>query len=179
MAEQIIRLGKNEHKLIPLEWYGKDTQDHQITIRLEGEGASVDVIGVFLGYGAESFTSNTTVVHVAPKTTSRTLLRGVLRESSRAYVRGMVKIEPGAKGSQAGFEARALMLSKECRAECVPDLEIAENDVLGATHAASVAPVDEEQLFYLMSRGLTHPEAQELLTEAFIYPALSLIHPGS
>ena len=126
----------------------------------------------FLGHGSESFTSNTTVVHVAPKTTSRTLLRGVLRDASRAYVRGMVKIEPGAKGSQAGFEARALMLSKHCRAECVPDLEIAENDVLGATHAASVAPVDEEQLFYLMSRGLTEAEASTMIVNGFVEPLI-------
>jgi Fe-S cluster assembly scaffold protein SufB len=175
MTEQIIHVGKNEHKLVPLEWRGTDTQEHQITVMLEEEGASCQVVGVVLGHGAESFTANTTVVHAAPKTFSTTLIRGVLRDESRAYLRGMVKIMPGAKGSKAGFEARALMLSKKCRAECVPDLEIAENDVLGATHAASVGPVDEEQLFYLMSRGLDKLQSQELLTEAFIYPALKLM----
>src|SRR5689334_9878029 len=108
MSEQIIHVKQDQHLLLPIEWYGKDTQDHQITVYLSEPGASVDVIGVFLGYGSETFTANTTVVHDAPRTKSRTLLRGVLRESSQAYVRGMVKIMPGAKGSQAGFEARAL-----------------------------------------------------------------------
>ena len=175
MTEQIIHVGKNEHRVIPFEWYGKDSQEHEVTVMLEEEGASCEVVGVVLGYGAERFSLNTTVVHAAPKTFSTTLIRSVLRDESRAYVRGMVKILPGAKGSQAGFEARALMLSQKCRAECVPDLEIAENDVLGATHAASVGPVDEEQMFYLMSRGLLKLEAQELLTEAFIYPALKMM----
>jgi Fe-S cluster assembly scaffold protein SufB len=172
MTEQIIYVKKDQHIQVPLEWYGKDTQNHLITVMLEEEGASCEVVGVFLGLGSETFTSNTTVVHAAPKTFSTTLLRGVLRDSSQAYVRGMVKILPGAKGSKAGFEARALMLSTQAKAECVPDLEISENDVLGATHAASVGPVDEEQLFYLMARGLSRIEAQELLTDAFVWPVL-------
>jgi Fe-S cluster assembly scaffold protein SufB len=172
MEEQVLHVKKNEHIQVPIEWYGQDSQDHQITVILEEEGASCDVVGVFLGEGKETFTANTTVVHAAPKTFSTTLLRGVLRDASQANIRGMVKILPGAKGSKAGFEARALMLSKQARAECIPDLEIAENDVLGATHAASVGPVDEEQLFYLMCRGLSRSESQELLTEAFVWPVL-------
>src|SRR4051812_47330629 len=112
MEELVIHVGKGEYVLVPLEWYGKDSQDHQITVMLEEEGASCDVVGVFLGEGQETFRSNTTIVHAAPKTFSQTLMRGVLRDGSKAYVRGMVKILPGAKGSKAGFEARALMLSK-------------------------------------------------------------------
>jgi Fe-S cluster assembly protein SufD len=172
MSEKVIHVGKNEHILVPMEWRGDDSQDHHITVMLDEDGASCDVVGLFMGKGKETFRANTTVIHAAPNTVSTTLLRGVLRDSSSAYVRGMVKILPGAKGSKAGFEARALMLSRQAKAECIPDLEIAENDVLGATHAASVGPVDEEQLFYLMARGLTRADAQELLTEAFVWPVL-------
>jgi Fe-S cluster assembly protein SufD len=106
------------------------------------------------------------VRHLAKNTKSRIVVRGVLFDKAQAEVKLLTKIDPGATGSDAWTEAR-LLLFDEARGIAVPDLEILENEVK-AGHAASVGRVSEEEMFYLMSRGLPRKTAVKLLVEGFL-----------
>src|SRR5207302_8868045 len=91
-------------------------------------------------------------VLAAPNTTSDLAFRGVLNGRATAVWRGMIKVDPGAQQTDAFQESRNLLLSKRAHADAIPGLEIEANDVR-CTHAAAIAQIDREQLFYLMTHG--------------------------
>ena len=110
---------------------------------------------------------DTTQEHAAEHTTSDLAFRGVLADRATAVWRGMIRVDPGAQHTDAFQESRNLLLSNNAHADAIPGLEIEADDVR-CTHAAAVAQVDPEQLYYLRSRGLPEPQAKRLVIEGFL-----------
>src|SRR3954451_684198 len=115
--------------------------------------------------------------HAAPNTNSDLAFRGVLAAGSTAVWRGMIKVDPGAQQTDAFQESRNLLLSPEAHADAIPGLEILADDVR-CTHAAAIAQIDKEQLFYLTSRGLDPAGAKSLIIEGFLESLVERLAEG-
>jgi Fe-S cluster assembly protein SufD len=144
---------------------------------LAGDGAQGKVTGAYAPHGRQHVDFDTTQEHGAPNTTSDLAFRGILTDRSRAVWRGMIKVDPGAQQTDAFQECRNLLLSKRAHADAIPGLEILANDVR-CTHAAAIAQIDKEQLFYLRSRGLGEPIAQRLVIEGFMQELVERFEEG-
>jgi Fe-S cluster assembly protein SufD len=154
-----------------LHWIGLGLGSGQGKLRMEtdlrGRGADGRVTGAYVGHGRQHIDYDTTQEHAAPDTTSDLAFRGILRDRATAVWSGMIRVEPEAQGTDAFQESRNLLLSDGAHADAIPGLEIEANDVR-CTHAATVARIDEEQLFYARSRGLDRAEAERLLVGGFL-----------
>ncbi len=141
---------------------------------LAGTGATSRVTGVYFADGEQHLDYDTFQEHAAPNTTSDFFFRGALRDTATAVWRGMIRVEKEAQRTDAYQEDRNLLLSRHAHANSIPGLEILANDVR-CTHAATVGQVDREQLFYLMSRGLSRSESERLIVHGFFAEALDRI----
>ena len=154
-----------------LEWvvlgFGSGRGKVRTETLLAGEGADAKVTGAYAPHGRQHIDFDTTQEHGAPNTTSDLAFRGILADRSSAVWRGMIKVDPGAQQTDAFQECRNLLLSKRAHADAIPGLEILANDVR-CTHAAAIAQIDREQLFYLRSRGLDEAIATRLVIEGFM-----------
>jgi Fe-S cluster assembly protein SufD len=145
--------------------------------QLAGEGASAKVTGAYAPHARQHIDFDTLQEHAAPNTTSDLAFRGILAERSSSVWRGMIKVDPGAQQTNGFQECRNLLLSKRAHADAIPGLEILANDVR-CTHAAAVAQVDAEQLFYLRSRGLAEAAASRLVVEGFLAELVERFEEG-
>jgi len=145
--------------------------------RLAGEGASSELLGFLLGGDGQRFDHHTVHRHEAPRGRSDIGFRTVLTGRSRSAYTGLIRIEQEARGVEAYQENRNLLLSKEARADTIPELEILNEDVQ-CTHGATVSPVDPDQAFYLESRGLDPVEAERLIVGGFLEPTLARVPGG-
>jgi Fe-S cluster assembly protein SufD len=145
--------------------------------KLAGEGASAKVTGAYAGHRRQHLDFDTTQEHAAPNTTSDLAFRGVLQNRARAVWRGMIKVDPGAQKTDAFQESRNLLLSKRSHADAIPGLEIQANDVR-CTHAAAVAQIDKDQLYYLRAHGLPREQATRLVIEGFLAELVERFHEG-
>src|SRR3990167_226948 len=159
-----LTLKKNEKEIIPFELL---EVEKRLDVILAGENAEVEVIGLVMSSGSDERSLETYITHVAPNTKSKVNVRAVLRGRSKFDFRGNVKIEKGAKGSDAYLRSDALLFDDAKMGDDTPALEILEPDVK-AVHAATVGKVDEVMLFYLMTRGLTRNQSERLLIQGFI-----------
>jgi Fe-S cluster assembly protein SufD len=154
-----------------LDWvalgFGSSRGRVRMDTRLGGEGAEARVTGAYATHGRQHIDFDTTQEHAAPNTTSDLAFRGVLQGRSTAVWKGNIIVDPGAQKTDAFQESRNLLLSKRAHADAIPGLEIQANDVR-CTHAAAVAQVDPEQLFYLRSHGLDEEVAKRLVIEGFL-----------
>lgn len=173
MKKKEFIVERNEDKVIPYIWINGEDKEVVLNARLTGEGATVKIVGVFLGTENSSIIFNTNVMHEAEKTKSLTIIRGVFKNNSSFNNDGMVRINKGAKGAD-GYFASKILLFDNAKGRSVPSLEIDENE-LKAGHASTVGRPDEEQLFYLQSRGLSEKEAEELLISGFFKPAIAML----
>lgn len=158
-----------------LEWLtitlgGRISRSSQYT-HLREPGSEVWVTGLYLPDGKQHIAFDTLQDHDAPNCTSDLLYQGALLGSSRVVYEGVIRARPGAQKTNAYQANRNLILSKKARADSLPQLEIEAND-LRCTHGATVSQVDEEQVFYLMSRGIPRVDAIQLLVEGFFQPSL-------
>ena len=164
-----------------LDWvalgFGSRSGHVLMETRLAGEGASARVTGAYATYGRQHIDFDTTQEHAAQHTTSDLAFRGVLQGRSSAVWKGNIIVDPGAQKTDAFQESRNLLLSKKAHADAIPGLEIQANDVR-CTHAAAVAQVDPEQLFYLRSRGLREPDAKRLVIEGFLAALVERFEEG-
>ena len=144
---------------------------------LAGRGAEARVTGAYAGGGSQHLDYDTTQEHAAPNTTSDLAFRGVLAESATAVWRGMIRVDVGAQQTDAFQESRNLLLSTKAHADAIPGLEIEANDVR-CTHAAAVAQIDPEQLYYLNSRGLSRATARQVIIEGFLGALVERIPAG-
>jgi Fe-S cluster assembly protein SufD len=144
---------------------------------LAGEGAEGKVTGAYAPHGRQHVDFDTTQEHGAANTTSDLAFRGILADRSVAVWRGMIKVDPGAQRTDAFQECRNLLLSKRAHADAIPGLEILANDVR-CTHAAAIAQIDPEQLFYLRSRGLAEGQAKRLVIEGFMAELVERFEQG-
>lgn len=169
---QKIRLAENQERTIILPILRQGTVDVQAD--LAGEGSKAQILGVLFGRDDQSFDINISTHHLAQNTSGYTLIKGVMAGKSFAKIRGLVKIEKNAQKSRDFLQENILLLSKDAKAETIPSLEIEANDVK-ASHAATIARLNEDQLFYLKSRGIKEREAKMLLVLGFFQEVLDRI----
>ena len=132
-------------------------------------GAHGEVLSIAFAGEDQHQDTGAKMVHVAPNTTSTILSKSITREGGRAGYRGLVRVEPGAENAKSFVRCDALILDDDSRSDTYPYMEIEEADTeIG--HEATVSKVGEEQLFYLMSRGLTEDEATSMVVAGFIEP---------
>ncbi len=145
--------------------------------QLAGRGADAKVTGAYATHGRQHLDYATTQEHAAPNTTSDLAFRGILDGRSSTVWSGMIKVDPGAQQIDAFQESRNLLLTKKAHADSIPGLEILANDVR-CTHAAAIAQIDPEQLYYLRSRGLGLEQAKRLVIEGFLEATVERFQPG-
>jgi Fe-S cluster assembly protein SufD len=138
---------------------------------LRGPGTDARLIGLYFGDGKQHFDRYTLQDHQAPSARSDLLFKGVLTDEARSVYSGLIRVHPKAQKTDAYQQNRNLLLSRTARADSIPNLEIGANDVR-CTHGATVGKVDEEELFYIMCRGLTRAEATRLIVEGFVDPQI-------
>jgi Fe-S cluster assembly protein SufB len=132
-------------------------------------GARGEILSVAFASAGQHQDAGAKVVHCAPHTSSRIVSKSISKNGGRASYRGLCKVMPGAKKSKSNVVCDALILDPRSRSDTYPYLEIEEQDVL-IGHEASVSRIDEEQLFYLASRGLSEAEASTMIVSGFIEP---------
>jgi Fe-S cluster assembly protein SufD len=164
-----------------LDWaalgFGSARGKVRMETNLAGPGSEARVTGGYAGGGGQHLDYDTTQEHAAPNTSSDLAFRGVLAAGATAVWRGMIRVDPGAQQTDAFQESRNLLLSTEAHADAIPGLEIEADDVR-CTHAAAVAQIDRDQLFYLTSRGLDPAEAKSLIIEGFLESLVERLAEG-
>lgn len=141
---------------------------------LDGRGSLAEGFEIFFTDAKQRYDFETNLIHNSPDSTSSTQARGVLKGESQSIFKGMIKIVNAAKNSRSYLAHHAMLLERTAKSDGVPSLEIDNNEVR-ATHSASVAQIDEEQLFYLMARGLSPDEAKKMVVLGFFEPVLSRV----
>jgi Fe-S cluster assembly protein SufB/Fe-S cluster assembly protein SufD len=156
-----------------VNWYsglfGSILSRYQIEYNLNGSGASANDSEVIFGNNEQSFDIQTDVNHEATSTEGRVVEKSILRNKSKSLFKGMIRIKENARKSNSFLSGRSILLDKDAKSDSIPGLEILTNDVK-ATHSASVAQIDEEQIFYLKTRCLSHAEAERTIIEGFLEP---------
>jgi Fe-S cluster assembly protein SufD len=164
-----------------LDWaalgFGSARGKVRMETKLAGPGAEARVTGGYAGGPGQHLDYDTTQEHAAPNTDSDLAFRGVLAAGATAVWRGMIKVDPGAQQTDAFQESRNLLLSPEAHADAIPGLEILADDVR-CTHAAAIAQIDKEQLFYLTSRGIDGAAAKQLIIEGFLESLVERLAAG-
>jgi Fe-S cluster assembly protein SufD len=164
-----------------LDWaalgFGGGNGKVRMTTNLAGQGSEARVTGGYAGGNRQHLDYDTLQEHAAEDTFSDLAFRGVLANSSTAVWRGMIKVDEGAQRTDAFQECRNMMLSPDAHADAIPGLEILADDV-ACTHAAAIAQVDKDQLFYLNSRGLSDEESRSLVVEGFLQALVERLGEG-
>jgi Fe-S cluster assembly protein SufB len=154
-----------------VEWVDANTGSRSTVkfpaIYLRGEGATAEVISVAFAGREQHQDTGAKAVHLAPNTRSRIVSKSVSKDGGRATYRGTLKVAPGATGVVASVRCDALLLDEESRSDTYPYIDIHEDDTT-MTHEATVGKVSADQIFYLMSRGLTENEATNLIVQGFL-----------
>jgi Fe-S cluster assembly protein SufD len=145
--------------------------------KLAGPGSTGKVTGAYATRGRQHVDFDTLQEHAAPDTVSDLAFRGVLGGRSTAVWRGMIRVDEGAQKTDAFQESRNLLLSGRAHADAIPGLEIQANDVR-CTHAAAIAQIDPDQLFYLRSRGVPEAVASRLVIEGFLEEIVGRFEEG-
>ena len=154
-----------------VEWIDANTGSRKTvkypSIYLRGRGASADIISVAVAGKGQHQDTGAKAIHLAPDTKSRIVSKSVSKDGGRATYRGHLKVAPGATGVVASVRCDALMLDDESRSDTYPYIDIQEDDTT-MTHEATVGKISQDQIFYLMSRGLSENEAQNLVVQGFL-----------
>jgi Fe-S cluster assembly protein SufD len=147
----------------------------ELTCDLNGQGSEADLIGLVLGHQDQMFDLQSLQNHVGDDSRSDLVLKVALRDGAASNFTGMIRVGKSARRTSSNQENRNLLLSGQARADSDPKLEILNSDVTRCGHGATVGPVDEELIFYLMTRGLTRQRAERLVVEGFFEPVLASV----
>jgi Fe-S cluster assembly protein SufD len=173
-ASHHARVGRDAE----LDWvaggFGSKKGKTRIQNDLAGRGATSRVTGAYFADGSQHLDYDTFQEHEAPDTTSDFAFKGALRDRATAVWRGMIRVEQAAQKTNAYQENRNLILSEKAHADSIPGLEILANDVR-CTHGATISPVDRDELFYCMARGLSRGAAERLIVRGFFQDILDRI----
>ena len=142
------------------------TSDHT------GAGANSEIAALFFPVAREVVQLTTEVQHNVPHTISQTVVRSIAAGRGRGRYFGNIRIAPHAHGSEASLRDDTLLIGKDAKIDAIPALEIAANDVK-AFHGATVGAIDDEHIFYVMSRGIDRTSAEKLIALGFFEPALA------
>ena len=147
----------------------------ELACEVLGQGAEADLIGMVFGEDGQHFDFQTLQNHVGDDSRSDLLLKVALRDQATSNFTGLVRVGMTALRTSSNQENRNLLLSDQAKADSDPKLEILNSDVVRCGHGATVGPVDPEMIFYLMTRGLSHDEAERLIVEGFFQPLLARV----
>jgi Fe-S cluster assembly protein SufD len=157
---------------------GADVARVELSASLEGPGSRSDMLGLYFGSKGQHFDHSTHQDHKVPHAQSDLLYKGALDDDAYAVFRGLIKVFPKAQRTDAYQTNRNLLLSREASSVSLPNLEIEADDVR-CSHAATVGQLDEEELFYIMSRGIPRNVAERLVVFGFFGDVLDrLPMPG-
>lgn len=163
-----------------IKWYlgafGTNLSRYKVDSVLRGEGASAEHIEILFGNKNQAFDVTANTIHVGPNSKGRVLAKSVLKDTAKSVFKGMIRIGKNAKGSESYLAGHAILLDKGAKSDSIPGLEIETNEVK-ATHSASVAQMDEEQMFYLMSRGYSKEGARKVIIDGFLEPLTRRMSP--
>jgi Fe-S cluster assembly protein SufD len=151
--------------------FGADVSRADVQCRMVAPGSHVDMLGLYIADGTQHFDNQTLQDHNAPHASSNLLFKGALSDTGRSVFRGLIRVHPKAQRTDAYQTNRNLILSDGARADSLPNLEIQADDVR-CSHAATVGQLDEEEVFYLLSRGIPKPEAVRLVVFGFFAEVL-------
>ena len=141
--------------------------DKKLVVNFDKEGEEKQIFGLVLGEKKGDYNLEVVVDHRAPDTKGRVEVRGIARGGAQVSVTGTIKIDKGAQKVDDFLELRLLILDDKSGAVAEPKLEIEANDVR-ASHAASVGRLDEDQIYYLMSRGIGRKRSEGMLVDGFL-----------
>ncbi|HYI21110.1 MAG TPA: SufD family Fe-S cluster assembly protein [Candidatus Limnocylindrales bacterium] len=154
---------------------GAELHKSRIDNRLVGRGSGVNQVEIGFGDGRQLFDLTSYTRHIGPDTTGDLLSKGVFLDRARGYFKGMIEIQRAAKGTDSFLGEFAMLMTKQARSVTIPSLEIDQPDVRRASHASSVGPIDETEIFYLMSRGLPRDVARKFIVMGFLEPVVARI----
>ena len=140
---------------------------YDFKVVMNDKGEEKELLGVVVAETEGDYVINLLSEHKAGKTKCRVDVKGVVRGGARVKIKGLVKIAEGAKQSDSFLSMKLLLLDDKSMAVAEPELEILNNEVK-ASHSASVGRIDEEQLFYLETRGISRNEAENLIIKGFL-----------
>jgi FeS assembly protein SufD len=156
-----------------MSWYlgmfGAELSRYKIDSIMKGPGASAEDVEILFGIGSQSFDVTSNLIHHGTSSRGRVLVKSVMKDASKSLFKGMIKIDKEAKASESYLAGHAILLDKSAKSDAIPGLEIETNEVK-ATHSASVAQLDENEIFYLMSRGLSREGAKREIVNGFLEP---------
>jgi FeS assembly protein SufD len=156
-----------------MSWYlgmfGTQLSRYKIDSIMKGPGSSAEDVEIIFGNGNQSFDVTSNLLHFGHSTRGRVLVKSVMKDTSKSLFKGMIKIGKEAKAAESYLAGHAILLDKGAKSDAIPGLEIETNEVK-ATHSASVAQIDEMQIFYLMSRGLSREGAKREIVNGFLEP---------
>ena len=139
-----------------------------------GPGGNATNLGVMIGKNRQHLDCTTNAYHNVPNTTNDIVANAIMMDNSSSIYRGLIKIAKEAQGTNSFLSNNVLKLSEKAVANSIPALEIDANEVK-ASHGATIGQIDEEQLFYLRSRGLSQIDAERLIVEGFFEPIIHKI----
>jgi Fe-S cluster assembly protein SufD len=155
--------------------FGGSLSRTEVESILEGDGGSSEMLGVYFADGDQHFDHRSIQDHLGSQTASDLLYKGALKGRSRTIYSGTVIIRQGAHKCDAYQTNRNVLLSEQAKADSIPNLEILSNDPVRCGHAASIGPVDDDQLFYMQSRGIPFEEAERLIVFGFFQEVLDRV----
>jgi len=165
MINNII-VKQNEELTLPVIWTGEE-KEINYNIALTKPGAKINFLMLLLGNNDNKVIINVNIIHEKPQTVSKVVVKGVLNDYANVDFNGLVKINKHSKLSNAWLAAHLLLLSENAKGRAVPSLEILENDIK-AGHATTVGKVNDTEIFYLMSRGLSRKNAKQVIIQGFL-----------
>ena len=171
-SHQAVDAGKDASAEFFIAGIGGEYVRTRTDCRLTGRGAFSRINAAYFGEDDQTMDFRTFQDHISSDTTSDLLFKGALGDSSRSIYSGLTKIRPEASRIRANQTNRNIKLDPEAWAESIPNLEIENNDVV-CSHASTVSPVDEDELFYIESRGVPTPVAERLILEGFFNEIIS------
>jgi Fe-S cluster assembly protein SufD len=174
LSVQRAELGRDAEVRSLAVAFGADLSRTEVESVLAGPGGHSEMLGVYFTDGTQHFDHRSLQDHVAPHCTSDLLYKGALKDASRVVYSGLIHIAPGAQQSDAFQTNRNIVLSEHAKADSIPNLEIENNDVR-CSHAASVGPVSDDELFYLQTRGIPRDQAEQLIVTGFFQEVLDRV----
>lgn len=172
--KSVITLGENSNVTYFLALFGGSVVNKEIEVVLEGKGSEAKILGIYFGQRDQKYHFKVISEHCGSQTRALTWINGVLTGKSSSDFDGLVKIVEDLHRVDSYLANHVLVLGNEAKANAIPSLEIESNDVK-CSHEATVGQIDENHLFYLMSRGLSKNQAEKLLINGFFESVLSKV----
>ncbi|HEX7590186.1 MAG TPA: Fe-S cluster assembly protein SufD [Demequinaceae bacterium] len=168
LTDLVVRVGKDAHLRGSIVTLGAGLARTNATVEMAGEGSEVDLIGLYFADSGQHLENRVFIDHVAPRARSRVAYKGALAgQTARTIWIGDVLIRAAAEGTDTYELNRNLLLTEGARADSVPNLEIETGEIAGAGHASATGRFDDEQMFYLQSRGIPEDEARRMVVRGF------------